>query len=66
MIRGMSSNAGLAGELAYFESVAGDWRYVMELIAGIRAVTADDVTRVAREYLTPANRTVAVIQRKKP
>lgn len=65
MIRSLSSNSGLAGTLAYFESVAGDWRYIMELIDGIRSVTAADVTRVAREYLTPANRTVAVLERKK-
>ncbi len=65
VIRSMSSNAGLANELAYFESVAGDWHYVIDLIEGIRAVTAADVTRVARTYLTPANRTVGVIERKK-
>jgi predicted Zn-dependent peptidase len=65
MIRSLASNDGLAGTLAYFESVAGEWQYVMELIDNIRAVTADDVSRVARDYLTPANRTVAVLEPKK-
>ena len=65
VIRSMSSNGGLANELAYLESVAGDWHYVIDLIEGIRGVTAADVTRVARTYLTPENRTVAEIVRKK-
>jgi predicted Zn-dependent peptidase len=65
VIRSMAGNAGLAGELAYFEAVAGDWHYVMDLIQGIRSVTAADVSRVARTYLTPENRTVAVLVRKK-
>ena len=65
VIRQMAGNAGLAGELAYFESVAGDWRYIMDLIQGIRSVTAADVSRVARTYLVPENRTVATLVRKK-
>lgn len=65
MIRAMSSNRGLASELAYFESVAGDWKYLMEFVAGIRSVTREDVSRVARTYLVPSNRTVATLVRKK-
>lgn len=64
-IRGMASNSGLASELGYYEAVAGDWHYAMDFIAGIRAVTAADVIRVARTYLTPENRTVGVLVRKK-
>jgi predicted Zn-dependent peptidase len=65
VIRSMQSNAGLANQLAYFEAVAGDWSYVTELIEGIRSVTAEDVARVARTYLTPANRTVGILEKKK-
>ncbi|MBV9080717.1 MAG: insulinase family protein [Elusimicrobia bacterium] len=66
VIRQMQSNSGLAGELAYYEAVAGDWHYLIDLIESIRSVTAADVTRVARTYLTPENRTVAVLVKKSP
>jgi len=41
--------------------VAGDWRRIDEYLPRIRAVTADDVQRVARSYLQPENRTTAVL-----
>lgn len=65
VIRGLASNEGLAGQLAYHESVAGDWKFLLNLIQGIRTVTAADVQRVAQTYLTESNRTVAVLMRKK-
>ncbi|MCG3205564.1 MAG: putative zinc protease [Elusimicrobia bacterium] len=65
VIRGLASNEGLASQLAYYESVAGDWNFLIQLIQGIRSVTALDVKRVAQTYLTESNRTVAVLRRKK-
>jgi len=41
--------------------VAGDWRRLDEYLPAIRAVTADDVARVARTYLNRDNRTVGVL-----
>ncbi len=38
----------------------GDWRLAFLFRDRIRKVTADDVQRVAREYLKPSNRTVGV------
>ena len=42
----------------------GDWREVNQSNARIQAVTAADVKRVANQYLTKENRTVAVYTRK--
>jgi len=42
----------------------GDWREVNEAGPRLQAVTAADVRRVAREYLTRENRTVAIYTRK--
>jgi predicted Zn-dependent peptidase len=42
----------------------GDWHYINEWSGKTLAVTADDVQRVAKEYFTPENRTVASYQRK--
>jgi len=42
--------------------IQGDWKKVDEVVPAIRAVTADDVQRVARTYLTADNRTVGILE----
>ncbi len=64
LIDGLSSNSGLANQLAYFEAVAGNWEELLSLIKGIQNVTEIDVQRVAEKYLIPSNRTVAWIEKK--
>jgi predicted Zn-dependent peptidase len=59
LIRSLQSNAGLAAQLAYFEAVAGDWRYILGIMDRTAAVTAKDVRRVASTWLVKRNRTVA-------
>ncbi len=56
-IRGLGTNTGMAHALGYYAVVA-DWRYLATYVEKINAVAAADVQRVARQYLTPANRTV--------
>ncbi len=50
----------LARQLASYEIVAG-WRYWEAYLPGIRAVTREDVRRVAQKYLTREKRTVGVL-----
>jgi zinc protease len=47
----------LAQQLGYYNTVAS-WRYLDTYVERIRAVTADDLQRVARTYLTENSRTV--------
>ena len=61
LIRSLRSNRGLAAQLAYFETVAGSWRYLLENRDRISKTTGEDVMRVAQKYLTKRNRTVAVL-----
>jgi len=63
-VRRLNSNFGLAMQLAYFQAVAGDWRYVLQAMREYDKVTAEDVQRVASKYLVGENRTVATIVRK--
>jgi predicted Zn-dependent peptidase len=58
LIRGLASNAGMAEQLTYYYTNYGDWRKLFTGIEDINKVTADDVQRVARQYLTPESRTV--------
>ncbi len=61
LIRSLRSNSGLASQLAYFETVAGDWRYTLRNRDAIAKVTAEDVKRVVRTYFKKKNRTVVTL-----
>jgi predicted Zn-dependent peptidase len=61
-IRSLGSNAGLAGQLTFYEVITGSWRNLFKEPDLVNAVTPEDVQRVAREYLKPTNRTVALIK----
>jgi predicted Zn-dependent peptidase len=63
-VRSLQSNEGLAGMLAYYAAVAGDWRYLTTHLDHLEKITPADVQAAARAYFTPSNRTVAVIVRK--
>lgn len=62
-LRSLRSNSGLAGQLAYFQAVAKDWRYLLQARAKIAAVTPADIQRVAATYFVKSNRTVATLVR---
>jgi predicted Zn-dependent peptidase len=61
LIHRLDSNAGLAQLLATYYANYGDWRKLFTSIDDIEKVTADDVQRVAKQYFTPQNRTIALI-----
>jgi predicted Zn-dependent peptidase len=63
-IRSLASNAGLASQLSYYQTIAGDWRYLEDHVKEISTITADDVSRVAERYFAEANRTVATLVKK--
>jgi predicted Zn-dependent peptidase len=63
-VRRISSNLGLAFQLADSETLEGDWRATFRVAEELQAVTADDIRRVAAEYLVRTNRTVAVLGRR--
>ena len=42
--------------------MAGDWRAIDNYLPGVRAVSADDIMRVASFYFTARNRTVGTLE----
>jgi zinc protease len=42
--------------------MAGDWRAIDTYLPGVRAVSAEDIMRVASFYLTARNRTVGILE----
>jgi len=63
-LRRLDSNAELAGMLSYFETISGDYRYIVEHLRIIDKITPDDVSRVARKYFTADNKTIALLAKK--
>ncbi len=61
-IRGLTSNQGMAMQLAGYEVLSGNWRNMFNELDRINAVTAEDIQRVAKEYFTKQNRTVAYLE----
>jgi predicted Zn-dependent peptidase len=59
VIRKLDSNSGMAEALTFYYVNYGNWRKMFTGIDEIARVTADDVQRVAKQYLTPETRTVA-------
>ncbi len=65
---GMESQFVFAQDSLFYQAMllgqyetAGDWRHLDEYLPAIRAVTAEDVRRVANTYLDAKNRTVGVL-----
>jgi predicted Zn-dependent peptidase len=66
LIRKLDSNSGLASELAAYHVAYGDWRRLFTELDDYNRITADQVMRVAREYLVSGARTVAYTLPAKP
>ena len=63
-IRNLSSNAGMAQQLAFYEGIAGDWRYILGWRENMYKITPEDIMRVAKTYFTKSNRTVGTLVKK--
>lgn len=63
LLRNLATNSGLAGMLSYYETVAGDWRYITTFLDLLERVTPEDVMSTTKRYLTRRNRTVATLVR---
>jgi len=61
--RKLANNTAIMFQLIHYDGL-GDWREINEGAAKYQAVTAADIQRVARKYLTRENRTVAIYTRK--
>ncbi|MCK4461369.1 MAG: insulinase family protein [candidate division Zixibacteria bacterium] len=58
-VNGLRDNMGMAYQLAAYENDWGGWREMFRELDRINAVTPEDIQRVAKEYFTEENRTIA-------
>ncbi|MSR23307.1 MAG: insulinase family protein [Gemmatimonadetes bacterium] len=63
-VRRLTSNQGLAFQLASSQSIWGDWRETFSLQDRMRRVDAEDIVELVERYLTPERRTVAILHRR--
>jgi zinc protease len=60
-IMGRDSNFNQAMQLGQFESIGAGWRLLETYVDRVRAVTKEDIMRVAKEYFAADNRTVGIL-----
>ncbi|HYP54664.1 MAG TPA: pitrilysin family protein, partial [Pyrinomonadaceae bacterium] len=61
LIRSLEDNSQMAGALAFWQAMTGDWRNLFRQLDKINAVTPEDVRRVAQKTFTRDNRTVGTV-----
>ena len=62
LIRTLGSRMGIASLLTQYQVLTGDWRNVFRRIDQLKAVTAEDIQRVAKKTFVDRNRTTALIK----
>ncbi|MGC2110393.1 MAG: pitrilysin family protein [Candidatus Korobacteraceae bacterium] len=62
LLRGLSSNEGLAEQLAFYQTRYGDWRELFRYLDRVDKVTKADIRRVSNQVFQDNNRTIGVIQ----
>ncbi len=66
LIRSLGDNEGLAEALATYQARFGDWRELFRQVDKIDKVSKADIRRVANKIFIPENRTVGVLDTRKP
>ncbi len=61
VLRSLDDNMGLAGQLATYQVLFGDWRELFHYLERVDKVTKADILRVANATFVDANRTVGMI-----
>ncbi|HVT57288.1 MAG TPA: pitrilysin family protein [Thermoanaerobaculia bacterium] len=61
LIRSLGDNQGLAGQLAEYQRLFGDWRELFRYVDRLERVSKADIRRVANATFINSNRTVATI-----
>ncbi len=62
LIRGLASNAGLAQQLAIYQTRYGDWRELFKYLDKVDKVNKADIRRVANKVFVEGNRTIGSIE----
>ncbi len=62
-LRHLKENNGLARMLTYYQTIAGDWRYLVNYDEVVSTIAPEEIMEVAGRYFRPENRTVTILRR---
>jgi predicted Zn-dependent peptidase len=65
LIYSLESNSGLASQLAFYESLTGNWEYIYELQDRVHKITMTEVQEVVQKYLVPEREVTAYFEQEK-
>lgn len=57
----LDNNDGIAGQLSYYQTVFGDWRYIADYVSNMNLVAVSDVQSAFDRYIRDAGKTVAIL-----
>jgi predicted Zn-dependent peptidase len=63
LVQQMDTNSGIAAQLGLAE-INESWKDVFKIVPDAERVTADDLLRAAKQYLTPQGKNVLIIRRR--
>lgn len=63
-LRQLQQNDGLARMLTSYQSLIGDWRYLVDYQQEIEKLGSAEIMQAAERYFTSGNRTVVILERK--
>ncbi len=65
LVDSLSSNAGLADTLSFYEIILGDYRFFFQYLENMEKVSSDDISRVVKETFRQRNNTTVRIRKPK-
>lgn len=65
MVYSLESNHGLASQLAFYEALTGDWKYLYEYRDRIHSMKPEDIQKVLRQYFVESREVTGFMEREK-
>ncbi len=61
MVFGLETNKGIARVLSYYQTIFGDWEYLLNYTDVLRSIKLDEIKEAMAKYFTKKNRTVGIL-----
>lgn len=61
MVFDLDTNMGIARLLSYYQTIFGDWRYIVQYIEKLKTIGVSDIKETLNRYFIKSNRTVGVL-----
>ncbi|MDY6935964.1 MAG: pitrilysin family protein [Spirochaetota bacterium] len=62
MVFDLDSNSGIARSLSYYQTVLGDWGYLLEYLKTVKTISLEEIRKTIDKFFTKENRTVGILR----